>query len=223
MDEYVTCRQMKQLEKEADAAGLSYYTMMENAGLAVADVITKKSGNTTGKKAAIFCGRGNNGGDGFVIARLLAEKNMFVTVILTDGEPVTPDAVANYRLLGDYPVKIMDIHNVESMSNPSADIIVDAVYGTGFHGKLNDEGLVAVYLMNSMRKSAKVFSVDIPSGLGGDTVTGEKIENIPVNADYTITFHRKKPIHFCRNAKDYLGEVIVADIGIDDALKKTGE
>ena len=149
--------------------------------------------------------------------------NMFVTVILTDGEPVTPDAITNYRLLSEHPIKIMDIHNVESMSNPSADIIVDAVYGTGFHGKLNDEGLVAVYLMNSMRKSAKVFSVDIPSGLNGDTVTGEKIENIPVSADYTIAFHRKKPIHFCRNAKDYLGEIIVADIGIDDALKNTGE
>lgn len=223
MNEYVTCKQMKQLEEKADAAGLSYYTMMENAGKAVADVIIDKSGITTGKKAAVFCGKGNNGGDGFVIARLLSDMNMFVTVILTDGEPVTPDAITNYRLLSEHPIKIMDIHNVESMSNPSADIIVDAVYGTGFHGKLNDEGLVAVYLMNSMRKSAKVFSVDIPSCLNGDTVTGEKIENIPVSADYTIAFHRKKPIHFCRNAKDYLGEIIVADIGIDDALKNTGE
>ncbi len=222
MEEYITCEQMKQLEKKADSAGLSYLTMMENAGIAVASAI-KESGNMTGKKAAIFCGKGNNGGDGFVIARLLSDMNMFVTVVLADGEPVTPDAVYNYNLLREYPVKIMDIHNVESMSNPSADVIVDAVYGTGFHGKLNDEGLVAVYLMNSMKKSAKIFSVDIPSGLCGDTVTGEKIENIPVCADCTIVFHRKKPIHFCRNAKEYMGEIIVADIGIDDALKKTGE
>lgn len=222
MDEYITCKQMKQLEEKADAAGLSYLTMMENAGTAVVDAI-KELGDTAGKKAAVFCGKGNNGGDGFVIARLLSEMNMFVTVVLTDGEPATPDAIYNYNLLCTYPVKIMDIHNVESMSNPSADIIVDAVYGTGFHGKLNDEGLVAVYLMNSMKKTAKVFSVDIPSGLCGDTVTGEKIENIPVCADYTVVFHRKKPIHFCRNAKEYMGEIIVADIGIDEAIKEAGE
>lgn len=219
MDEYVTCKQMKQLEEKADAAGLSYYTMMENAGVAVVNTIIEKTGDSAGKKAAVFCGKGNNGGDGFVIARLLSDINMFVTVVLTDGEPVTADAVTNYNLLKEHPIKIIDIHNIESISNPSADIIVDAVYGTGFHGKLNDEGIVAVYLMNSLRKTAKVFSVDIPSGLNGDTVTGEKIENIPVTADYTVAFHRKKPIHFCRNAKDYLGEIIVADIGIDEILK----
>ena len=70
MNEYVTCKQMKQLEEKADAAGLSYYTMMENAGKAVADIIIEKSGNTTGNGATVFCGKGNTGGDGFVIERL---------------------------------------------------------------------------------------------------------------------------------------------------------
>ena len=173
-----------------------------------------------------MCGKGKNGGDGFVIARRLWVYGCLVTVMLACGEPQAKDAIDNFLLLESAGIDVIryndDLPLHRELIN-SSDIIVDAVYGTGFHGKLNDEGLVAVYLMNSMRKSAKVFSVDIPSGLNGDTVTGEKIENIPVNADYTIAFHRKKPIHFCRNAKDYLGEIIVADIGIDDALKKTGE
>ena len=217
MEQYVTCKEMKKIEAQADAAGLSYYQMMENAGTAlVSEILSRTEEPYSEKSGAVFCGKGNNGGDGFVAARLLAEKGFLVTVILVEGLPATADAEKNFTLLTDCYIHVLDIHEIEKIDFPHADIVIDAIFGTGFHGKFNDEGLVSVYMINQLKKKAKIYSVDIPSGLNGDMVTGDRIENIPVSADYTICFHRKKPVHFCRNAKDFLGEIIVCDIGIDN-------
>ena len=219
----VTPAQMKTAEAMCEKKGTSCGVLMRNVGSAIARHISRIAKPC---RTAVLVGSGNNGGDGFALAHNLRKRGFTPTIIMTGASPKTDlakECFEEYR--ADYERVLSYPDEPESVLAEIAKcgVIADCVYGTGFHGKLNDEGLVAVYLMNSMRKSAKVFSVDIPSGLNGDTVTGEKIENIPVSADYTIAFHRKKPIHFCRNAKDYLGEIIVADIGIDDALKNTGE
>lgn len=134
----VTCADMKELEAKADAAGLSYYQMMENAGVCATMLIMGSSGHALlgGGHAVIFCGKGNNGGDGLVVARRLAGYGNTVTVVLTDGEPVTEDAKENYQLA-------LDRENItitkELPSLRDADVIVDAIYGTGFHGELQTD------------------------------------------------------------------------------------
>jgi len=217
---FVTCGQMKVLEKRADADGLSYYQMMENAGTKASEIIIANSGLCS---AFIFCGKGNNGGDGFVVARKLAEAGYDVTVILADGEPKTADAITNYGLIKDKS-KIVDISSAGSDGNGVAallpgepDIIVDAMYGTGFRGQLKNGGLAsAKYINEAKAKGAKIFALDIPSGLGGDLTSEDGVDENTVKADITITFHAMKPVHIQAFADKYCGETVVADIGIDE-------
>ena len=97
---FVTCGQMKILERRANEAGLSYYQMMENAGTSAAQIITLKTDNSVkNKKIIVFCGKGNNGGDGFVAARKLKQWGALVTLVLVDGLTVSKDAVTNYKLI----------------------------------------------------------------------------------------------------------------------------
>lgn len=200
----VTCRQMKDIEKEADEKGLPYLQMMENAGTASYRFIMD---NSRPSSAAIYCGKGNNGGDGFVIARLMEEQGIDVTVILVDGEPKTHDAMLNFERLKGVTITDKPVH---------ADIIVDAIYGTGFHGMFNGRaGETATFINN---ENATVFAIDIPSGLNGDMDDNDELENDPVRANYTIAFHRLKPVHVCEKALPFLGEAICVDIGIDDVI-----
>ncbi len=96
----VTCAEMKEIEKKANASGLSYYKMMENAGKSAVQIILNHiQGQVEGKDAVIFCGKGNNGGDGYVAARELAAKGMNVSVIMADGSPRTEDSVKNANIV----------------------------------------------------------------------------------------------------------------------------
>ncbi len=217
---FVTCGQMKVLEKRADADGLSYYQMMENAGTRASEIIKENSEPCT---AFVFCGKGNNGGDGFVVARKLKEAGYDAMVILADGEPKTADAITNYELIKD-KIKIVDISSACSDVNGDAmlilaepGIIVDAMYGTGFRGQLKGGGLNAAKHINEAKaKGAKVFALDIPSGLGGDLTDEEGVDENTVQADLTITFHACKPVHIQAFAEKYCGETVVADIDIDE-------
>ncbi len=257
-EHFVTCGQMKILERRADEDGLSYYQMMENAGSAAASAImeTVAYRDTTGTGAAVadgradfsaapshiasvtapvedgrnvivFCGKGNNGGDGFVVARLMSLQGYRVTVILVDGKPVTEDAITNFELLRELPVVIADMKRDErALMNMKwrPDIIVDAIYGTGFRGSLAGNGLRAAIYMNKFAAekaaasstSPLIFSLDIPSGLGGDLTEEKEMETRSVRADVTVTFHARKPVHLQRFAAPYCGRIIVADIGIDE-------
>ena len=210
----VSCSQMKELEKEADTAGLSYYQMMENAGSEAVKIILHQCAGP--KNAVIFCGKGNNGGDGFVAARKFLEKGLDTTVVLVEGEPVTEDARANYGMLDD-EIRIFSAEDfLSGMGQEQADILVDAVYGTGFHGSLRSPADRIIAYFNE----AKGFkaALDLPSGLSGDMENGEKAE-MCVKADLTVTFHAKKPVHLCEAAQDFLGIVVTADIGIGQALE----
>lgn len=217
--QYVTCGQMKRLEEEADAAGLSYYQMMENAGKAAADYIMSSQERCV---VEVFCGKGNNGGDGFVVARELYKAGYQVTVILVEGEPTTIDAGTNYELIRRLPIEIIDMNNPGSylqLFSQAPQIIVDGIYGTGFRGELMDNGLRAVMYINKHKVlGTKVVALDIPSGLKGDVMEVNPDEVYAVRADLTVAFHAGKPVHIADNAEFFCGKTIIVDIGIDDAL-----
>lgn len=209
----VTSSQMKEIERRAAEAGLSYYCMMENAGCGAAEYILKNHA-VRGKKILVFCGKGNNGGDGFVTARVLHEKGASVTLILPEGEPKTEDAVKNYEICIDrkIPVRIFSSAYCAE-GNFEADILIDAVYGTGFHGALGDNVKEAAKLVN--RSKAVKYALDIPSGLNGDDCTADEDA---VKADTTLVFHRFKPAHIHPDSLKYCGEVVCIPIGIETVL-----
>lgn len=214
--EVVTCEEMKQLEQMADAAGLSYYEMMENAGTKAAQYILDAFHYTYGKveKALILCGKGNNGGDGFVVARKFLEEGIDVSVLLVEGEPVTRDAITNYELIKDkLPIFTPD----DDYLTEEEDIIVDAIYGTGFHGELRPEAESVIRTCNE----AKIYiaSLDLPSGLGGDMTFIDE-PGYAVWASHTVTFHAKKPVHENDMVQYLMGTIEVADIGIGKVLTK---
>ena len=193
-EHFVTCGEIKLLERRGDEAGLSYYQMMENAGTQAAKMIRAycemtgvkpDEGEDLGKAAAaapleyraevadrhkgtgfydtpkavekplhvmIFCGSGNNGGDGFVVARLLANAGFQVTVVLVSGDPKTQDARTNFQLLSDLPVSIITMDGMEEDAleqGDMPDVLVDAMFGTGFHGVLRGNGLKAAEYINT--------------------------------------------------------------------------
>lgn len=150
----VTVAQMKQIEKLADANGVSYYQMMENAGTAAYHILRQRVPHA--KHIAVVAGKGNNGGDGFVMARLAAQDGLSVTVVLAEGEPVTRDAKTNYALLHALPVTIQTADTVRSIH---ADVVVDALYGTGFHGSLRPCGQKACDFMRT--SGAYVLALDV--------------------------------------------------------------
>lgn len=209
----VTAAEMKQLEQQADAAGLSYRQMMENAGAAAARLALRAVPEA--KSAAIFCGRGNNGGDGFVAARHLANAGLAVRLYLVEGEPVTTDAIYNCSLAREMGLPVLPMDALDEPEQAEflkgADLILDSVYGTGFHGALRPAGLAAARWMNEA--PGRVLALDLPSGLEADS--GNAAEGA-VQAELTVTFHAAKPCH--RLAAAQCGRVEVADIGITAVL-----
>ena len=206
----VTAAQMKEIERAGNAHGLSYLQMMENAGMAAYAELQKQFSQPG--RLLVVCGKGNNGGDGFVIARAAAKDGWNVTVLLAEGEPKTADAITNYEHLHSLPVNIC-----ASCTMPETqhfDVVVDALYGTGFHGTLRSSGLAACGLMNHLRKSrAFVLAVDLPSGINTDT--GEVAEGA-AHADLTVTFDSYKSLHAAESSAPLCGKVVCADIGIRD-------
>ncbi len=211
----VTAAEMKRLEQQADAAGLSYRQMMENAGAAAAALALRAW--PAAKSVAVFCGKGNNGGDGFVAARHLANAGLAVRLYLVEGEPVTTDAIYNCGLAREMGLPVLAADALDEPEQAdflqNADIILDGVYGTGFHGTLRPEGLAAARWMNEA--PGRVLALDLPSGLEADSGTAAEGT---VQADLTVTFHAAKPCH--RLAAAQCGRVEVADIGIGTALQK---
>ena len=206
----VTAAQMKAIEQAGNAHGLPYLQMMENAGLA-AYAEMKKALPQPGT-LLVVCGKGNNGGDGFVIARAAAKEGWKIAVLLAEGEPKTPDAVTNFERLRSLPVKICT--DGSGLSSEPFTAVVDALYGTGFHGSLRPCGLAACALMNRQHENgAFVLAVDLPSGINTDT--GEVAE-CAVRADRTVTFDSCKPLHTAASSAPLCGKIVCADIGILD-------
>lgn len=208
----VTAQEMKRIEKNAAESGLSYYQMMENAGNAAVKIVLEKFKNDT-SRILILTGKGNNGGDGYVATRLLSEHGCHTSVLAVDGAPVTEDAKKNYLLCKNKNITFCSLtEGFLSNQLQSFSLIIDALYGTGFHGALRPHAAAVLTAINA--HTAKVIALDIPSGVNGDTAEADKNA---IRADVTIAFDSLKPAHTSPSAAQYCGEVICADIGIPES------
>lgn len=201
----VTAEQMKDIERRAAEGGLSYDAMMESAGRAAARLLFERAPGL--RTLAVLCGRGNNGGDGFVVAREAAARGADVLVILTDGEPATECARHAYERMDMPAVELAALSGFDREFVRDADAVADAVTGTGFRGELRERAAEAARMMNEAR--GLVLALDVPTGV--ETDTGRAAAGA-VRAELTVTFHDEKPCH--RLAPEYCGEVVAADIGI---------
>lgn len=187
---------------------------MENAGHNVATEIASKF--TTAKTVAVFCGLGGNGGDGFVIARHLLSLGFKVTVILAGkAKEISHNAaLANWNALQYLKEKISIYEAYDSSLIPdvNAEIVVDALLGTGTKGKLKPPILQLVEKINSL--NAFRVAVDVPTGIDSDT--GEVLGKA-VKTNLTMTFHKTKK--GLENAKNYVGELVIKDIGLPRELE----
>ena len=205
---------MRAIEGRAERLGVSKLLLMENAGKAVADFIAKM--DPAGMKVVVVSGTGNNGGDGFVVARHMAAYEALVKVFLvgSDEDVSTEEASHNLRIMKemDRSVELFRLSDVSFMDKlgqalSEADIVVDALLGTGIKGQLKETHASVIDMINASK--AFKLAVDVPSGL--DPLTGE-VCGRAVKADATVTFHRAKKGLFAR--EDLVGELLVANIGI---------
>lgn len=205
----VTPEQMKTAEANAVSKGTTYLQLMENAGAAATAEILKRIPDISGKKALILCGKGNNGGDGFVIARLLSERGAVVTVSLAAEPPCKGIAFEEYsRITSISDIEILSLSDTKLSAE--YDIIADAVFGTGFHGELPETISDAMKRL-SASKAFKI-AVDIPSG--ADSISGKCSEGT-LCCDVTVTFGAVKRGMLHSPAKKLCGEIVTAPIGID--------
>jgi hydroxyethylthiazole kinase-like uncharacterized protein yjeF len=209
--DYLTPDEMREVESRAAARGLSPRTLMENAGRAVAAVIEERLSKAQKMRALIVCGTGNNGGDGFVVAKALSKRwNVLVLLIGTPSAIKTEEARDAWLRAEGLVVSTEDEKTLQAHRKyfDRADVIVDAILGTGARGPLREPAASAVRMINGS-KGFKV-AVDIPSGL--DPLTGDH-EGPVVKADLTVALHRAKV--GLRGRDEYTGEVTVVPIGID--------
>ena len=188
--------------------------LMENAGRGAADVIERFLGELGGKTVVVVAGRGNNGGDGFVIARHLTLRGLACAVFLVaDPDTLSGDAAVNYAILPHVGVEVRRVSEDQAPSLSATlagfDLVVDAVGGTGIAGALRGHVAAVVEQINAADRP--VVAVDIPTGLDCDT--GEA-PGAAVKADLTVTFHARKIGFDEPGASEYTGKVVVADIGI---------
>lgn len=205
--------QTKAVECYAVEQGMTFLGLMENAGTTCAEVIRDEVlHRLSGKKILVVSGTGKNGGDGFVVAGKLYEEGIEVSVLLCKGEPKDEESLEMLNRIKKIPIEIIgsaEVLNTEYYNN--ADIIVDAIFGTGFRGAMEFDILKVVELINKS-KAIKV-SIDIPSGLYCDS--GEETQAF-VKPDYTLALNNLNPVHVLVPASYYCGKVILCDIGITD-------
>ena len=213
----VTAAEMQEIDRRAiEEFGIPPEVLMFNAGKATADYISQSCGDPG--SAAVFCGTGNNGGDGFVISYLLASRRWNITIYLSGKiEKITPTSLIYCELCSRCGIEIIEIHDAAEASrlaDPGThDIIVDALTGTGFTGEARGVTGELIRLINSSGK--KIISVDLPSGLPSD---GNAPEGDAVAAHATVTMGLPKISLAVHPGASLAGDVIVADIGFPRRL-----
>ncbi len=215
-----TADEMRRVEEYEDQYGTRYLRLMENAGSACARQIVRfikekyvdEVSPQRVVRVCVVCGKGKNGGDGFVIARRLSEKGYQVKIVLAQGAPVARDAVEMYKKAETLGVIVNRYDKEPALCTgimQAADIVVDAIFGIGFHGELDSQTEEIIRRINE--GSGYRISIDVPSGVNTDT--GE-VASACVICDTTLAISALKPAHVLLPSKKYCGSVEVLDIGI---------
>ena len=215
----LSAAEMREVDRLTTARyGIPSLTLMENAGLSVAEFIAQRWPNFVQQRVVVLCGKGNNGGDGFVVARHLLELGAKPELYLFAAqEEMQSDAATNCKHWQEVSGGLRFVRNSGDLQNvkpalDAADIVIDALLGTGTRGAV--EGLLAeaIDAVNKRRRPVRsaVIAVDIPSGLAADS--GEAM-GACINATFTITFTAPKSGMILGTASDHTGQVVVRDIG----------
>ena len=206
MIELLSNAEAAQADREAIAGGVAGIDLMEQAGRAVADAVLAR--HPAGSRVIVVAGPGNNGGDGFVAARLLVERGYRVEVLLI-GEAA--------RLKGDAARAAKQWTGPMAVADPAgldgAQVVIDALFGAGLDRPV--EGLPRAMIERMNAQGAPVVAVDLPSGING---TSGVVMGVAVKAAQTVTFFRKKPGHVLLPGRGYCGATSIADIGIPDSV-----
>ena len=203
--------------------GIPGVVLMENAGRSCAELIKDKLTGVADPRVCIFCGTGNNGGDGYVIARHLLNSGFGVTVVIVgDRSKIKADAKINLDILErlGQPIEQLNLTDGDIPGRvrtfaADADMLVDGLFGTGLSGQLSDGYRQLIEGINAQNRP--ILAVDIPSGLDCDT--GRPL-GAAVRASYTVTFVAvKSGFTFAKRAAQYTGEIFVASIGVEESVK----
>ncbi len=211
-----TVAQMRDLDRSAvEKFGIPNDLLMENAGQAVYFVILKEFG-VKNKKFVVFCGGGNNGGDGLVVARKIHSSGGEVKIFLLGDETKFKGATGrNFEIVSKMPIEISKVGSIDAIKSVvhHSDAVVDAIFGTGLAREVAGIYEDVIQLINESKKI--VFSVDIPSGINGDT--GE-VMGVGVKAAYTITFGLPKIGNMLYPGYEYCGKLYVSHISFPPSL-----
>lgn len=204
--EILTPLQMDEIDRAAIAAGpFDGYGLMRNAGAAVAREVLQRY--PAASRVDVLCGPGNNGGDGYVVARLLAEAGTEVGVWAAGAPKAGTDAAL---AAADCPVQV---GRLQDHRPKAGSVIVDALFGAGLARPLDDR--FGGMFRDILDARIPVVAVDLPSGVSG--LTGQA-HGPHLKADLTVTFVRRKPGHLLYPGREFCGEIVVADIGVANRL-----
>jgi hydroxyethylthiazole kinase-like uncharacterized protein yjeF len=216
----LTSTQMKEIDRTAiEEIGIPGTILMENAGRQIFKKLREKFPEVSREKIVIVAGKGNNGGDGFVVARHLYSHGANPEVmLLASKKDVRGDAAVNLNIAQKIGIKISEIRSLKDWNLQRGkiflcNVLVDAVFGTGLVKPA--QGFYAAVIKDINKSKAYKIAVDIPSGLSSDTF---QIIGPCVNADLTVTLAAPKIAHIFPPAEEYVGELVVADIGVPTFL-----
>jgi NAD(P)H-hydrate epimerase len=213
-------QQMREADRQTiDEVGIPSVVLMENAGRQAVAAMEAAFEDLASSKVGVLCGRGNNGGDGFVVARTLAQRGIEAIVFLlgTVAE-VRGDARANLEILGRVGLTVVEIANAQEWELhfselSDCDLIVDAIVGTGFHGPVT--GLLETVIADVNGLGVPVVAIDLPSGVSADT---HDLQGDAIEASMTVTLAAPKIPLILPPADVYGGDLVIADIGIPSSV-----
>src|SRR5688572_826711 len=212
--------QMREADRRTiEEIGIPSLVLMENAGRQVVAAIEAMHGDLLESQVAVLCGRGNNGGDGFVVARTLMQRGVSVSVFLLGRvAEVRGDARTNLEILGRLGLTVVEIADSQAWELHFSEVgdcslIVDAIFGTGLNAPVS--GLIESVIADVNASGITVVSIDLPSGLSADAADpiGESIE-----ADTTVTLAAPKLPLVLPPGETRSGDIVIADIGIPAEL-----